>query len=226
MTRIPPICNDHGSKGNLDFSCFQKWSGGSTCTVCVLSRGYLHTAWVGDSFAWLFFASGPALQLTDRVHRPSVASERALVQQNGGWVSDSNPPRVCGLLGITRSLGDAHLKVCALPSMTSVKLSGDEVALVIASDGLWDAKGCHGDGDNLATLLRSEDRDQMAERVTQRAVSGGSNDNITVGIAWLDRCLPAASEVHPHHSRSASDVGARPPRFSSPPRELVREASG
>ncbi len=180
---------------------------------------------MGDSFAWLYFKEGPPLLLTDRVHRPTVPEERALVQNNGGWISDSNPPRVCGLLGITRSLGDSHLKVCSLPSMTSVQLGADKLALMIASDGLWDAKGCAGDNGELVQLLRSGERQNMADRVSQRAIACGSNDNITVGVVWLDDGLPSCTNDGSaiRHSRSASDLGARVPRFSSPPRDLLRE---
>lgn len=48
--------------------------------------------------------------------------------------------RVHGILSVSRSIGDAHLKdwVLAEPDTKILKLSPDMEFLVLASDGLWD----------------------------------------------------------------------------------------
>lgn len=51
----------------------------------------------------------------------------------GGW-------RVHGVLSVTRSIGDSHLKdwVPAKPDTKTLILAPDMEYLVLASDGLWD----------------------------------------------------------------------------------------
>lgn len=51
----------------------------------------------------------------------------------GGW-------RIHGVLSVSRSIGDAHLKdwVPAEPDTKTLTLTPDMEYLVLASDGLWD----------------------------------------------------------------------------------------
>ena len=53
--------------------------------------------------------------------------------RRGGW-------RVHGILSVSRSIGDAHLKdwVLAEPDTKVLKLTPDMEFLVLASDGLWE----------------------------------------------------------------------------------------
>lgn len=56
-----------------------------------------------------------------------------VVIHRGAW-------RVDGVLAVSRSIGDAHLKdwVLAEPDTRIIKLTPDMEFLVLASDGLWD----------------------------------------------------------------------------------------
>lgn len=67
----------------------------------------LYVANVGDCRAVLCRA-GKAVTLT-KDHTPSVPGEAARVEAAGGFVSRG---RVNGILGVTRSFGDIHCKVC------------------------------------------------------------------------------------------------------------------
>lgn len=68
---------------------------------------FLHVANVGDCRAVLC-RGGKAVAIT-RDHTPTVPSEAARVEAAGGFVSRG---RVNGILGVSRSFGDIHCKVC------------------------------------------------------------------------------------------------------------------
>jgi protein phosphatase 1L len=68
-----------------------------------------------------------------------MASLNTLMQ--GGYVEIHRGAwRVHGVLSVSRSIGDAHLKdwVLAEPDTKILKLTPDMEFLVLASDGLWE----------------------------------------------------------------------------------------
>lgn len=69
---------------------------------------FLHVANVGDCRAVLCRA-GTAVAVTQD-HTPSLPCEAARVEKAGGFVSRG---RVNGILGVSRSFGDIHCKVCS-----------------------------------------------------------------------------------------------------------------
>merc|ERR1712190_12058 len=101
--------------------------------------------------------------------------------------------RVGGQLGVSRSLGDHHLKtsgVSCIPQVNTTDVGADR-ALVIASDGLWDALEDQDVGEVInqccdRAVARCEDRDAMARYLrdstahdlVERAKERGSRDNI------------------------------------------------
>ncbi|PAA86105.1 hypothetical protein BOX15_Mlig016718g3 [Macrostomum lignano] len=171
-------------------------SGGATCTVCIISGDQLTVAWAGDSEAWLVHSNGLATQLTAPPHRPSIPAERSRVESAGGFVMDGNPPRLNGVLAVTRSLGDRGV-TGSTPEPEVVhrqlKLSEDadgskDVCVVLASDGLWDAVAPN---DAAAALVAMQADDSTkseaaaANALIDMAVAAGSTDNVTVVVAWL-----------------------------------------
>ena len=67
-------------------------------------------------------------------------SMMVLVQAGGTVEDDEGTPRVEGLLGVSRAIGDAYLKkyVICTPNVRRHVRSGKQAFLVLGSDGLWD----------------------------------------------------------------------------------------
>merc|ERR1712019_49594 len=82
-------------------------------------------------------------------HKPDNAIEKARIEAAGGIVTQSYPPRVDGILAVSRALGDfdfkrdvqrppCEQKVSCTPDI--YEASGLELStlLILACDGIWD----------------------------------------------------------------------------------------
>lgn len=100
---------------------------------------------------------------------------------------------------MTRALGDDRkiVGVSALPSLSECRLTGNELCLVLATDGLWDSKNCSGPeiGDVCREFLLAgggggiEDRasmEQLCQTIVDRGVKGGASDNISLMLLVFD----------------------------------------
>jgi serine/threonine protein phosphatase PrpC len=175
------------------------WESGCTCTVALVQRHAtgltLHIANVGDSRAVVVGATSAKRLSVD--HRACDPAEAKRVVDEGGIVRHG---RVGGQLSVSRSLGDHHLKssgVSCVPDVYSYEVC-DEHALVIASDGLWDALedgdardivgGCidvavaQGGGEQAVTHFLCE---QTAKTLVEQAKDRGSRDNILALVAFF-----------------------------------------
>lgn len=106
-----------------------------------MTQGYSAViAGAGDCRALLVRSDGSSLPL-NVVHDAHDAGERPRVEAAGGFISSDG--RVCGVLDLTRSLGDLRLKRSGLtcdPHVAAVALEpGRDVAIVLATDGVWGA---------------------------------------------------------------------------------------
>jgi len=175
------------------------WNGGCTTTVVLAHREAtgltLHVANVGDSRAVAIGEISTRRLTTD--HRATDPDEARRVVEEGGVVRRG---RVNGQLSVSRSLGDHHLKgagVSCVPDYCTCSASGSH-ALVIASDGLWDAlsdddarevlNGCTeraaaagGGRDGVAGYLR----DNAARSLVETAKERGSRDNILALVMFF-----------------------------------------
>lgn len=177
------------------------WNSGCTATVALLHRrngagSRLYVANVGDSRAVLAGTSGARRLSTD--HRASDAAEARRVADEGGLVRHG---RVGGQLSVSRSLGDHHLKssgVSCVPDVCACDLGAGDHALIIASDGLWDAlsdsdanemlQGCvaraaaqGGGPQGVAERLR----ESCARDLVKHAKEQGSRDNILALVVFF-----------------------------------------
>ena len=129
---------------------------GTTAVICIIRDDYLLTLNVGDSRAIIVTEVGDDFTVTDltRDHKPSIPEEKERIEKAGGrvfnmeyddgydgparvWLADQNIPG----LAMSRSLCDtvAHtVGVISIPEITERKLTDDERALVLGSDGLWE----------------------------------------------------------------------------------------
>ncbi|KAI3733453.1 hypothetical protein L6452_12896 [Arctium lappa] len=114
-----------------------------TCCVTALIKGKdLVVSNLGDCRAVLS-RKGKVETLT-KDHRASHEDERKRIEDKGGYVElHRGTWRVHGILAVSRSIGDAHLKdwVVGEPETKVLPLTKDLEYLVLASDGLWDEVG-------------------------------------------------------------------------------------
>ncbi len=157
---------------------------GSTATVVLVRAADVSAAWVGDSRAVLAARSGSRVLTPD--HRITRDDERARVVAAGAVLE---PPYVVdrrtgdGLM-VTRSLGDRHLRgvgVIAEPEIRTVERRDDDLALIVATDGLWDVV----DTDEAATIGRAAPADLAAAELLDLAVRRHTSDNTTVVVVRL-----------------------------------------
>jgi len=162
------------------------WRFGCTATVALVRRlpqGLrIHVANVGDSRAISIDGSGGSQRLS-MDHRPTDAAEARRIREEGGFVTMG---RVAGELAVSRALGDLLLKNSGLSCKPSVRAhdAKRDLALVLASDGLWD----FAEEKDIAKVVTSCSRnglDHVAHRLVQEAQRAGSMDNITCLVIFM-----------------------------------------
>jgi len=136
--------NQRASKATTD-------SSGSTACVVMIDRA-TRDLWccnVGDSRCILIDNECSRVEQLSVDHTPRLSSEKKRILENGGFLK-FNPPKVCGLLSVSRRIGDntvfdkhctsgdGDALVLATPAITHHKLlAGQNKYLVVASDGLF-----------------------------------------------------------------------------------------
>ncbi|KAI3817518.1 hypothetical protein L1987_11310 [Smallanthus sonchifolius] len=115
---------------------------GACCVTALIKEKELFVSNLGDCRA-VISKKGKAESLT-KDHKASCDDERKRIQDKGGYVEVHRGTwRVHGVLAVSRSIGDAHLKdwVLGEPETKILPLTDDLEYLVLASDGLWDEVG-------------------------------------------------------------------------------------
>ena len=145
--------------------------------------GALTTAHVGDSR--VIRVGRTAAEGLTRDHRIDAPDERARVLRMGARL---DPPYVVrgdhGLM-MTRSLGDRWFRpvgVIAEPEIGRHAVGADDVALVAATDGIWDVLGL----DDAARVVRAgRDRSGAARALIDAALAADAHDNVTAVVVRL-----------------------------------------
>ncbi|KAD2803953.1 hypothetical protein E3N88_37330 [Mikania micrantha] len=115
---------------------------GACCVTALIKQNEVFVSNLGDCRAVLS-RKGKAEPLT-KEHKASHVDEHKRIQDKGGYVElHRGTWRVHGVLAVSRSIGDAHLKdwVVGEPETEILRLTDDLEYLVLASDGLWDEVG-------------------------------------------------------------------------------------
>jgi serine/threonine protein phosphatase PrpC len=156
---------------------------GSTVAALLLTGESLTTAHVGDSRVVRIGPIG-AESLT-RDHRIDAPDERARVLRMGARL---DPPYVVrgdhGLM-MTRSLGDRWFRqvgVIAEPEIGSHAIGADDVALVAATDGVWDVLSPE---EAARIVRRAETAGAAAGALVTEALAAGTRDNVTAVVVRL-----------------------------------------
>jgi serine/threonine protein phosphatase PrpC len=168
----------------LDAVCLEPDCGTTVAAMLVAGKA-VTTAHVGDSRVVRIARRGVATLTED--HRIDAPDERARVLRMGARLE---PPYVVrgdhGLM-VTRSLGDRWLRpvgVIADPELGTHPLGPDDVALVAATDGLWDVLGA----EDVARMVREAATPQAAaSALVAAALAADASDNVTALVVRLPR---------------------------------------
>ncbi|GAB2214309.1 hypothetical protein Droror1_Dr00018651 [Drosera rotundifolia] len=112
---------------------------GACCVTALIDGKGMIISNLGDCRAVL--SRGGVAEALTKDHRADREDERKRVEDKGGYVGiHGGTWRVQGILSVSRSIGDAHLKdwIVAEPETRTISLTSDMEFLVLASDGLWD----------------------------------------------------------------------------------------
>ncbi|KAK6944790.1 PPM-type phosphatase-like domain [Dillenia turbinata] len=176
---------------------------GSTAVVAVICASHIIVANCGDSRAVL--CRGKIAMPLSVDHKPDREDERSRIEAEGGRVIQWNGFRVCGVLAMSRSLGDRYLKpwVVPDPEVMVIPRAKEDECLILASDGLWDVmtnqEACDMARRRILLWHKKNGTPPCAERsggfdpaaqdaadyLSKLALQKGSRDNVTVIVADL-----------------------------------------
>ena len=168
---------------------------GSTAAALLLTGEALTTAHVGDSR--MVRVGRTAVEGLTRDHRLDAPGERARVLRMGARL---DPPYVVrGDLGLmmTRSLGDRWFRpvgVIAEPEVGRYTMGADDVALVAATDGLWDVLGVE---DAARIVHRATTAQAAADALIDAALAADAHDNVTALVVRLADLAQASRHGQP-----------------------------
>ena len=166
-------------------------SGSTACCVLILGGAAppaprtLLCFNLGDSRAVLC-RGGAAVELSVP-HLAAAPSERARILAAGGRIIKH---RINGVLAVSRAYGDAEHKAAgcsAEPGVRMGRLGGEDEFVLLASDGLWDVLTSQQAVSMVRRLLCESggDAGYAARVAAERAVEGGSVDNVSVCVCVL-----------------------------------------
>ncbi|GMP82628.1 hypothetical protein CsSME_00036847 [Camellia sinensis var. sinensis] len=115
---------------------------GACCVTALIDGNEIVISNLGDCRAVL--SRGGVAEALTNDHRAGQEDERKRIENKGGYVEIHRGAwRVHGVLSVSRSIGDAHLKdwVLAEPDTKTLCFTPDMEYLVLASDGLWEEVG-------------------------------------------------------------------------------------
>uniref|UniRef100_A0A6S9USW0 PPM-type phosphatase domain-containing protein n=1 Tax=Chrysotila carterae TaxID=13221 RepID=A0A6S9USW0_CHRCT len=195
---------------------------GTTAVACLIRGNHLWLANSGDSRAIIARQKpkSTALKAIDltRDQKPDSPDEMRRILQMGGHITpagaNGSPSRVWHNLrglAMARSIGDHHaatVGVIAEPEITEYDITDDDVALIIASDGVWELLSSQTVVDILSNV-KNLDPMEICNNIIEQASymwkveEGDYRDDITVVVVtfpWLDSYgddEPSASEPEP-----------------------------
>ncbi|KAK4479502.1 hypothetical protein RD792_015017 [Penstemon davidsonii] len=162
-------------------------SGTTALTAMIFGRSLL-VANAGDCRAVLS-RHGVAIELSED-HRPCCVNEKARIESLGGFIDDGY---LNGQLGVTRALGDWHIKglkegenggpLSSEPELKLTTLTKEDEFLVIGSDGIWDVFTSQNAVDFARRRLQEHNNVKICcKDIVNEAKKRGAVDNLTVVI--------------------------------------------
>jgi serine/threonine protein phosphatase PrpC len=172
---------------------------GSTCSMvlCSPSLNVFYAINCGDSSVFgIGYDSLNQLIKVSRItslHKPDQPNEQSRIQKAGGFVTESDIPRLCGILAVSRSLGDFDLRKYGLTevpdvfgplklvnSLQSSNKTDTFIGFIIMSDGITD----YITEDEIQQLLNKNFKNRLTFANILRE-STDSQDNASVITAFM-----------------------------------------
>ena len=154
---------------------------GNTATVVFINNKLLYCANVGDSSCCLIGNKAEFITIDDKC---TTQKEMKRIEKAGGHIIDG---RIEGILAVSRGLGDFDLKnkgLIAEPHVTKKLIDHTINYCVLASDGVWDVLKPN---DVSKILQETNDINDMAKVIVEKAVEKGSEDNISCIVIELNK---------------------------------------
>ncbi|XP_011084055.1 probable protein phosphatase 2C 27 [Sesamum indicum] len=175
-------------------------SGTTALTAMIFGRSLL-VANVGDCRAVLS-RCGVAIEMS-KDHRPCCVHERSRIESLGGYVDDGY---LNGQLGVTRALGNWHIKglkegekggpLSAEPELKLMTLTKEDEFLIIGSDGIWDVFRSQNAVDFARRRLQEHNNVKLCcKDIVNEAKKRGATDNLTVVMVCFHSEPPPAIVV-------------------------------
>lgn len=178
---------DAFQKTDSEFCLTLNNKGGTTAALTIIDNLTLISANVGDTK--IILVKKHSHEVLSYDHLASDKLEQDRIEKAGGYISKvHNINRVCGQLAITRSIGDAKLKsfLSSSPYIKTTELQAEDLAVILASDGIFETLSI----DLVCTLARDQislDPWQIAESITEEALTTGSKDNVSTLVIKLKK---------------------------------------
>lgn len=193
---------------------------GACCVTALIQNREMVVSNLGDCRAVLCRGGVAEALTTD--HRAGRDDERERIENQGGYVEFYRGAwRVHGILAISRSIGDAHLKkwVVAEPETRVLDLEQDMEFLVLASDGLWDVVSNQEAVDTVLSVQgqRKTPRESEDESLFKGLVNVSPSSKLR-RVSLVKQLLPVQSPkcTKLYHSENESppyhEVGSPPPK--------------
>ena len=175
---------------------------GSTVCLCIIyefnKKKFVTAFWTGDSRAMACNQSLIAESLT-LDHKPDTPLEILRIKTLGGTVTfeQGDVPRINGVLAVSRSLGDFDQKKYIEHKPDITHYACNQKFIVVATDGLWDVMSnqmvtdfilnyIFENPDLLSSCKVNKSDLNLAYKLASKAISLGSDDNITIIIYFID----------------------------------------
>ncbi|EAY19371.1 protein phosphatase 2C, putative [Trichomonas vaginalis G3] len=151
---------------------------GCTLAVAIIIKDIIYTANLGDTR--IVLVNGDQTTRLSYDHKATDPDEVAKVVRLGAAVFGG---RVCGMLALTRAIGDGELNDFLIrePTLNRLKRK-DGMQLIIACDGVWDVMT---DEEAARIVRNSNNTAESARKIKDTAVSRSTQDNVSVLVINL-----------------------------------------
>uniref|UniRef100_A0A0K0E8Z3 PPM-type phosphatase domain-containing protein n=1 Tax=Strongyloides stercoralis TaxID=6248 RepID=A0A0K0E8Z3_STRER len=164
---------------------------GSTAICTLVTENDISLAWVGDSEGAVISSNG--IKRITRLHIPSDPDEHTRIEKCGGIIIPiAGELRVCGVLNLTRALGDIQGKpmISSEPDTTSININEDKTnyMLMLASDGVWGSLSDKTLNQIILEFVSTKpvsEYKKLSTTIVEAARDAGTTDNLTCIIVFL-----------------------------------------
>ena len=158
--------------------------GATACIIYITTENMkrcLYSANIGDTRSVLLTTKGSKRLSYD--HRAGDINEYKRIVDNGGIIFNN---RIYGVLMLSRAFGDWELKpygVSCEPYITKINITDEDKYVIMGSDGIWDVVS---DDDAFEISKTCKEPKELCDQIVQKAIDGGSMDNISCFVIQLN----------------------------------------